>query len=477
MLLDAAAGAPAGTYGYDAFGTLVSQTGDVDNSILYAGYQYDFETGLYYLNARYYDSTTGRFITEDTYAGRYYDPLSLNRYTYCQNNPVRYTDPSGHVFFTILAGALIGAAVGAGVEIVSQKVIEKKKEVDWKSVGYEAAVGAVGGAIGGVFGKAGSVIGGTKKGVAKMVAKTVVKAGVSEAAGGFLEDAGRQLFVEGKGMKQLDLGRLFRTAGIAGLTGMLGSVFGMLPDLLSDYRMETVTKTVTRVKTVNKCKNNRIDCPNHPNYPVIVDRYQEVVTVPELVYVGKEGAENAAKGAAGRLDDDVAGMVARKESPLDPVKGWFKEKIGNEKEIITNTIDYTKSKETFFDKGRRKATTKQIRKYKKEVNSRGIGVVVDKKSKIIKDEALAGFDYDRGNIYIKKDTGLLELYHEWYHAEQYLSIGRKEYISLGRLNREEYVYRRIMENKILFNERELEFSKGYIIRLRDIFRNLIQDTK
>ncbi len=294
MLLDAAAGEPAGTYGYDAFGTLVSQTGDVDNSILYAGYQYDFETGLYYLNARYYDSTTGRFITEDTYVGRYYDPLSLNRYTYCQNNPVRYTDPSGHVFFTILAGALIGAAVGA-----------------------------VGGAIGGVFGKAGSVIGATKKGVAKMVAKTVVKAGVSEAAGGFLEDAGRQLFVEGKGMKQLDLGRLFRTAGIAGLTGMLGSVFGMLPDLLSDYRMETVTKTVTQVKTVNKCKNNRIDCPNHPNYPVVVGRYQEVVTVPEFVYVGKEGVENAAKGAAGRLDDDVAGMVARKESPLDPVKGWF----------------------------------------------------------------------------------------------------------------------------------------------------------
>ena len=245
---------------------------------------------------------------------------------------MRYTDPSGHVFFTILAGALIGAAVGAGVEIVSQKVIEKKKEVDWKSVGYEAAVGAVGGAIGGVFGKAGSVIGATKKGVAKMVAKTVVKAGVSEAAGGFLEDAGRQLFVEGKGMKQLDLGRLFRTAGIAGLTGMLGSVFGMLPDLLSDYRMETVTKTVTRVKTVNKCKNNRIDCPNHPNYPVIVDRYQEVVTVPEFVYVGKEGAENAAKGAAGRLDDDVAGMVARKESPLDQVKGWFQESAGTGRE-------------------------------------------------------------------------------------------------------------------------------------------------
>ena len=141
MLLDAAAGEPAGTYGYDAFGTLVSQTGDVDNSILYAGYQYDFETGLYYLNARYYDSTTGRFITEDTYAGRYYDPLSLNRYTYCQNNPVRYTDPSGHSFFTILFSAVVGATIGAAVELVSQVFVEKRDEVDWKAVGFEAGVG------------------------------------------------------------------------------------------------------------------------------------------------------------------------------------------------------------------------------------------------------------------------------------------------------------------------------------------------
>ena len=51
------------------FGMLVSQTGDVNNSILCARYQYDFMTGLYYLNVRCYDSTTGRFITEDTYAG------------------------------------------------------------------------------------------------------------------------------------------------------------------------------------------------------------------------------------------------------------------------------------------------------------------------------------------------------------------------------------------------------------------------
>lgn len=74
-------GSIAGTYYYDAFGNITDTTGTVNNSVTYAGYQYDKETGLYYLNARYYDPN---------------DPLSLNLYTYCSNNPIIYTDPTGH---------------------------------------------------------------------------------------------------------------------------------------------------------------------------------------------------------------------------------------------------------------------------------------------------------------------------------------------------------------------------------------------
>ena len=66
-------------------------------SLTYAGYQYDAETGLYYLNARYYDSKIARFLTEDTYTGDPNDPLSLNLYSYCYNNPIIYIDPTGHV--------------------------------------------------------------------------------------------------------------------------------------------------------------------------------------------------------------------------------------------------------------------------------------------------------------------------------------------------------------------------------------------
>jgi len=60
---------------------------------MYAGYQYDEETDIYYLNARYYDSKIASFITEDTYTGNPSGPLSLNLYTYCHNEPIMYWDP------------------------------------------------------------------------------------------------------------------------------------------------------------------------------------------------------------------------------------------------------------------------------------------------------------------------------------------------------------------------------------------------
>ena len=71
--------------------------GTAYGSITYAGYQYDGETRLYYLNARYYDPVTARFLQEDdpSYSNVNYT-LSLNLYTYVSNNPLIYSDPTGH---------------------------------------------------------------------------------------------------------------------------------------------------------------------------------------------------------------------------------------------------------------------------------------------------------------------------------------------------------------------------------------------
>ncbi len=86
----------AATYDYDPFGNVIEKTGDANNNILFAGYQYDPETGMYYLNSRMYDPITARFLQEDTYTGVGSDPLSLNLYTYCYNSPLKYYDPTGH---------------------------------------------------------------------------------------------------------------------------------------------------------------------------------------------------------------------------------------------------------------------------------------------------------------------------------------------------------------------------------------------
>ena len=130
------------------------------------------------------------------------------------------------------------------------------------------------------------------------------------------------------------------------------------------------------------------------------------------------------------------------------------------------SIDSRAISNSVFNNGERVATTKQIRNYKKEMNSKGIFVVVDKKGKVLRGNKAAGFDYSTGSIYIKKKPGVIDLYHEGYHAEQYLSVGRENYISFGTLAREEYVYSRIMENSRLFNEVEIQGATDYIMSLR-----------
>ncbi len=62
----------------------------------FAGQRYDSSTGLIYMDARYYDPYLGRFISPDTIVQQRNDPQSYNRYAYARNNPLRYTDESGH---------------------------------------------------------------------------------------------------------------------------------------------------------------------------------------------------------------------------------------------------------------------------------------------------------------------------------------------------------------------------------------------
>ena len=130
-------------YNYDAFGNILSikdanganitsstHIANV-NPLRYRGYFYDSETGFYYLNSRYYDPATRRFINADSILnnGSF---IGLNLYAYCNNNPVMYSDPDGDIAleaaltYTLYAvgGALVSYCAGKIAEITITHVME-----------------------------------------------------------------------------------------------------------------------------------------------------------------------------------------------------------------------------------------------------------------------------------------------------------------------------------------------------------------
>lgn len=99
-LLDGA-GTQVVKYSYNSYGKLLSIDGTlkdtvgVKNPYRYRGYKYDTETGLYYLNSRYYNADWVRFINSDGIVGGTGDLLGHNMFAYCKNNPINYSDPTG----------------------------------------------------------------------------------------------------------------------------------------------------------------------------------------------------------------------------------------------------------------------------------------------------------------------------------------------------------------------------------------------
>ena len=116
------------------------------NPLRYRGYIYDRDTGLYYLQSRYYDPEIGRFINADSYASTDATGLlSTNMFAYCENDPVNKSDPTGEIH--VLVGALIGGVVGGGLELARQLVCGTKiSDVNWGSVAIETLSGTAKGA-------------------------------------------------------------------------------------------------------------------------------------------------------------------------------------------------------------------------------------------------------------------------------------------------------------------------------------------
>ena len=81
---------------YKPFGESTLDVGSVKLNHKFTGQELDSETGLYNYRARLYDPLIGKFLSPDTIVTDPTNPQSLNRFSYVLNNPVRYTDPTGH---------------------------------------------------------------------------------------------------------------------------------------------------------------------------------------------------------------------------------------------------------------------------------------------------------------------------------------------------------------------------------------------
>ena len=157
------------------------------NPFRYRSYYYDVETGLYYLNSRYYNPEIGRFINADDISilseGKDFFN-GLNLYAYCSNNPISNTDTSGEKWWewliialvavvvvvatvaitiatggiasTMLIGAGIGAIMGGTTSAISQLASGQGFNVGefFLSIAFGAITGLIGGSALGVFGSA-----------------------------------------------------------------------------------------------------------------------------------------------------------------------------------------------------------------------------------------------------------------------------------------------------------------------------------
>ena len=194
-------------YVYNAYGEIVDIIGDqtlaAQNPLRYRGYYYDNETGLYYLNSRYYDPAVGRFINADATDAltvEHENFVQYNLFAYCWNNPVNLTDDGGTwpswlkkivaavavvavvavaaavtvatagagTAVAVIAvgaakGAAIGAASGAAIGAATGAVKHRVQTGSWKGAGKAALEAGASGALSGAI--TGAVMGGISSGV------------------------------------------------------------------------------------------------------------------------------------------------------------------------------------------------------------------------------------------------------------------------------------------------------------------------
>ena len=215
------------TYTYDAWGNILSQSGSMasTNPLRYRGYYYDSETGFYYLQSRYYDPATRRFINADVYSSTdSSDAISCNMFAYCGNNPTSRSDETGD-FWNFIVGAVVGAVVNAvstAVDAVKEGGLDALSDgKTWAKIGVSAAGGLVSGALAASgVGLGASILGNTAISMAQNAANQAIDNG---------------------GLKSFDVGDMVIDGFIGGISAIPGG-----KGMKNTVKLDTLNKRLTK---------------------------------------------------------------------------------------------------------------------------------------------------------------------------------------------------------------------------------------
>ena len=212
---------------YDAWGKQTVTTNTLNFHRGYTGHEMLPEFGLINMNGRLYDPALGRFLSPDNYVQMPDFSQSFNRYSYCLNNPLKYTDPSGD-FWHLVIGAFIGGMMNYAMNAENVNNF-------WDGLGY-FGVGAFAGALGAGIGSgvnvaiAGGSFSAGFSGTATGIASTGFLSGALTGAasgfsGAFITGTGNS-WISGDSFGEGLLNGL-QGGGTAALTaGLVGGVIG-----------------------------------------------------------------------------------------------------------------------------------------------------------------------------------------------------------------------------------------------------------